>query len=232
MAKKKSTWLSPKKQKILEEKLRRKRKKKITQITLISVAALVAVSLLIVSVVLASRPYYADIEIEGYGTITVELYDSEAPLTVERFVELAESGFYDGTTFNKVINEYLICGGHKESGNLPSPIKGEFKDNGVDNDRSHVRGAIVMLRDTKTDDDTDSEYSDFYDTARNEFYIMQRYDFSLDEYYAVFGCIVADGGIEIVDKICENVKTEDESGTVAKENQPVIKTITIRRSEK
>ena len=230
MAKKKKAWLSPKKQKILEEAIRRNRKKKVLLVTALSVVSAVALAAIIVGIVLVARPYYADIEIEGYGTITVVLKDSEAPITVERFIELAESGFYDGTTFNKVINEYLICGGYKENGELPAPIKGEFKDNGVENDLSHLRGTIVMLRDTKTDEDTDSKYSDFYDTARNEFYIMQRDDFTLDGYYATFGTII--DGMEIVDKICAEVKTENDDGLVAKENRPVIKTITIRRSEK
>lgn len=230
MAKKKSTWLSPKKQRILEEKLMREKKKKLLLTISISVVAVVAIALLSTWIAVASRPYYADIEIEGYGTITVKLNDSEAPITVERFVELAESGFYNGTTFNKILAENMICGGFKEGAELPPPIKGEFLDNGVENSLSHVRGTIVMLRDTKTEADKDSEYSDFYDTARNEFYIMQRDDFTLDGYYATFGTVI--DGMKIVDKICNDVKVENDDGFVLKENRPVIKTITIRRNEK
>ena len=229
MAKKKSTWLSPKKQKALEEKLRRERRKKIAIISIASVVAIAALVWLVVGIALASRPYYADIEIEGYGTITVKLRDDEAPITVDRFVELASSGFYNGTTFNKVLAENMICGGFKDGGERPSPIKGEFLDNGVENNLSHLRGTIVMLRETKSDDDANSKYSDFYDTARNEFYIMQRDDLTLDGYYATFGTVIS--GMDVVDKICAQVETEGDDGFVLKENRPVIKTITIRRSK-
>lgn len=229
MAKKKSTWVSPKKQRLIDEKLRREKMQKRILISVISVVAAILLVSLVLGIVMASRPYYADIEIEGYGTITIKLRDDEAPITVDRFVELAESGFYDGTTFNKVLAENLICGGFKANGELPPPIKGEFKDNGVENNLSHIRGTIVMLRDTKSDDGTETKYSDFYDTARNEFYIMQRDDLTLDGYYATFGTIIS--GMNIVDEICENVKVENDDGFVAKENRPVIKTVTIRRSK-
>ena len=227
MAKKKSKWLSPKKQRALEEKQRQDKNKRIAMLSLLGVAVAVAIGILVVGIVLATRPYYASIEIEGYGTIKIKLHDDEAPKTVEHFVELAASGFYDGTTFNKVIQENMICGGHKENGEAPPAVEGEFLENNVNNNHFHARGTISLLRNTKADNSDDSEYSDYYNTATNEFFIMQRDNWELDPYYAAFGTVIE--GMDIVDRICNEVKVENDDGFVLKDNRPVIKTITISR---
>ena len=227
MARRKSDWLSPTKQRLLMEELRKERKKKIITHIILGVVVLVALGLIIMGAIMASRPYYADIEIEGYGTITIKLNDDEAPITVEQFVSLAEDGFYDGTTIPRVLKDDMLCGGFKASGEAPSSIKGEFSKNGVENNISHTRGVISMLRKSPTDGGYGDEEANYYDTATNEFFIMQRDNLELDTYYAGFGIVV--DGMDIVDEICNNVESQD--GLVAEENRPVIKTITIRRSK-
>lgn len=227
MAKKSSTWLSPKKQKALEEQRLRERNKKIIMFVILGVAVAIALAVMIVGIVMACRPYYADIEIEGYGTVTVKLNDSEAPMTVEHFVKLAEEGFYNGTTIPYVINDKMICGGYNETAKKPTSIKGEFSKNGYENDLSHVRGTISMLRKSPADGGHGDKDEDYYNTATNEFMIMQRDNLEYDAYYASFGTVIGDG-MEIIDKICEEVEA-DENGAVKKENRPVIKSITIKR---
>ena len=228
MAKKSSTWLSPKKQKALEEKLKREKNIKIIKYVLLGVVLAAVVACLSVWIAMASRPYYADIEIEGYGTITIKLNDSEAPKTVDHFVALAEDGFYNGTTIPNVLKDNMLCGGYKANGELPEAIKGEFSQNGYENNLSHVRGTISMLRRSPSDGGNGDKDADYYDTATNEFFIMQKDNLKFDGYYAAFGTVIS--GMEIIDKICDEVEA-GESGAVETENQPVIKSITIRRSK-
>ncbi len=226
MAKKSSTWLSPKKQKALEEQKLRERNKKIVMFVILGVAVAAALAVMVVGIVMACRPYYADIEIEGYGTVTVKLDDSEAPLTVEHFISLAEEGFYDGTTIPSVLKNNMLCGGYKENAGKVEAIKGEFSKNGYENNLSHVRGRISMLRKSPADGGNGDKDEDYYDTATNEFMILQQDNLNFDTYYAAFGTVVS--GMDIVDRICDEVEA-DENGAVAKANRPVIKTITIKR---
>ena len=96
-----------------------------------------------------SLTYYADIVIADYGTITVQLDQASAPITVANFVELAESGFYDGLTFHRIIEGFMMQGGDPEgdgTGGSDETIVGEFSDNGYDNTLTHTRGAISMAR--------------------------------------------------------------------------------------
>ena len=156
--------------------------------------------------------YYADIEIEDYGTVTVKLDQSAAPITVENFVKLAEEGFYDGLTFHRIINGFMMQGGASE--NPPKSIVGEFSTNGHENPLEHTRGAISMAR------------ANDPDSASSQFFIVHQDSPHLNGKYACFGYVTE--GIEIVDEICENVVNTDGNGGVAAGNQPVIKTITIR----
>lgn len=161
--------------------------------------------------------YYADVEIEGYGMVVIELNQSEAPITAANFVHLAESGFYDGLTFHRIVKGYLLQGGDPNgdgTGGSDYQIKGEFKDNGVFNELSHTRGAVSMAR------------SDDYDSASSQFFIVQEKYIMWNGYYAVFGYVVE--GMEYVDEICNNIATVDSNGLVAAENQPVITSVTIR----
>ena len=122
----------------------------------------------------------AVIEIEGYGTITLELDASAAPVTTENFVSLAREGFYDGLTFHRVIEGFMIQGGDPDgngTGGSEQTIKGEFRENGVENSLSHTRGAISMAR------------SNDYDSASSQFFIVHEDSTFLDGSYAAFGYV-------------------------------------------
>lgn len=159
----------------------------------------------------------AEIVVKDYGTIKLELDADVAPITVTNFVELAKNGFYDNLTFHRIIKGFMIQGGDPEGngiGGSGKNIKGEFKSNGVNNTISHNRGVISMAR------------SQDYNSASSQFFIVQEDSHHLDGMYAAFGHVTS--GMEIVDKICDDVKVEDNNGTVLKENQPIIETIKIK----
>ncbi|MBQ7225729.1 MAG: peptidylprolyl isomerase [Clostridia bacterium] len=221
--KKRNARLTLRKQEALEKKEKQKRNKKIAKITAIVLACVIVVSAIATWIALASRPYYAHIEIEGYGTIVVKLNDDEAPITVNHFVGLAESGFYNGTTFFRVIENNLIQGGMPKDGKESTDfVTGEFERNGYENNVTHERGTITLTRKQGEPEE------DFYNTGTTQFAILQRSQPALDGAYAAFGMVVS--GMEIVDKICAEVKPSDSSGTVPAAAQPVIKSITITRS--
>ena len=160
---------------------------------------------------------YADIEVQDYGTITIALNEDAAPITVDNFVSLAKNGFYDGLTFYRVIEGFMIQGGDPNAdgtGGSGRTIFGEFLANGYENELSHTRGAISMFR---TDED--------YNSASSQFFIVHQDSVYLDGQYAVFGYVVS--GIEIMDTICETVQPSDSNGSVKPDDQPVISTIRI-----
>ena len=157
-----------------------------------------------------------EIEVKDYGTIAVELDADEAPITVTNFVDLVEEGFYDGLTFHRIIDGFMIQGGDPNgdgSGGSGRTIKGEFSSNGVDNSIDHVRGVISMARSTMPN------------SASSQFFIVQEDSPHLNGEYAAFGHVTS--GMEIVDAICEDVQVEDTNGTVLPENQPVITSIKV-----
>ena len=93
--------------------------------------------------------HHAEIDIQDYGTITVELDGDAAPITVQNFMDLANDGFYDGLTFHRIIAGFMMQGGDPNgngTGGSENTIKGEFSANGVENSLSHTRGAISMAR--------------------------------------------------------------------------------------
>lgn len=156
------------------------------------------------------------ITVKEYGTIEVALDEEAAPLTVENFLKLTEEGFYDGLTFHRIIDGFMIQGGDPKgngTGGSDETIKGEFSENGVENPLSHTRGAISMAR------------SQDYDSASSQFFIVQEDSTYLDGQYAAFGYVTE--GMDMVDKICEDVSVEDQNGTVLPENQPVIESIKV-----
>ncbi len=166
----------------------------------------------------AETTYYADIDIKDFGKITVALDGKTAPKTVENFVTLAKSGFYDGLTFHRIIEGFMMQGGDPEGtgfGGSENNIVGEFALNGYNNNLSHTRGAISMAR------------SQEYNSGSSQFFICHKDSKeSLDGNYAAFGYVTE--GIEVVDKVCETVEVTDGNGSVEKENQPIINKITIR----
>lgn len=158
----------------------------------------------------------AEIDIKDYGVIKLELDADIAPITVTNFVNLAKSGFYDGLTFHRIISGFMIQGGDplgNGTGGSEETIKGEFSTNGVENSISHVRGTISMARSMEND------------SASSQFFIVHEDSTFLDGQYAAFGTVTE--GIEVVDAICEAVAVEDDNGTVAAENQPVINSVKI-----
>lgn len=160
----------------------------------------------------------AEINIKDYGVIKLELDADSAPITVTNFVNLVNDKFYDGLTFHRIIDGFMIQGGDplgNGTGGSDKTIKGEFKNNGVENNISHTRGTISMAR------------SQANDSASSQFFIVQSDSTFLDGSYTGFGHVTS--GMEIVDKICKDTKTEDDNGTVEKENQPLIESIKITK---
>ena len=146
----------------------------------------------------------------------ITLYANDAPITCENFEKLVKEKFYDGLTFHRIISGFMIQGGDPLGtgmGGSEREIKGEFDSNGVKNTLSHTRGAISMARSQRKD------------SASSQFFIVHKDSTFLDGEYACFGYVT--DGMEVVDAICEDTKVEDNNGTVAKENQPVIESIKV-----
>lgn len=163
-----------------------------------------------------SQIYTAQIVVENYGTIEVELDGETAPRTVENFVSLARDGFYDGLTFHRIIDGFMIQGGDPEgngTGGSGTNLIGEFADNGIENPISHTRGTISMARAKDPD------------SASSQFFIVQTDALYLDGQYAGFGHVTS--GMEIVDQICQDAQPVDGNGTIPAEEQPVIRSVTI-----
>ena len=151
---------------------------------------------------------------KDYGTIKVELDADTAPISVTNFVKLAQEHFYDGLTFHRIIDGFMIQGRDPEGtgrGGSDETIKGEFSENGVKNDISHERGVISMARSSDPD------------SASSQFFIVQSDSTYLDGDYAAFGHVTS--GMDIVDKICEDADPTDGNGSIADDQQPVIESI-------
>lgn len=160
--------------------------------------------------------HHAEISVEDYGDIEIELDADTAPITVTNFVKLAQDGFYDGLTFWRIMDGFMIQGGDPNgdgTGGADENIKGEFSNNGVENDISHTRGTVSMARASDPD------------SASSQFFIVQADSTFLDGDYAAFGHVTE--GMDVVDKICEDAQPTDDNGSIAKEEQPVIESITI-----
>ena len=179
----------------------------------------------------------ATMEIDGYGTVKIELYPDKAPNTVANFIALANKGFYDGLTFHRTIPDFMIQGGDISGNGSGSPklssiidiaedqdkeynIPGEFIANGyTQNNLKHERGVISMAR---------TDYGSFsselrtygYNSAGSQFFIMTEDNTSLDGLYAAFGKVIE--GMDIVDKIAntevnyrdDNAPKADDKGNV------------------
>lgn len=176
-----------------------------------------------------------EISVKDFGVMQVELEPEIAPITVANFLKLVNEGFYDGLTFHRVVPDFIIQGGDPAgdgTGGSGETIKGEFESNGVHNTISHKRGVLSMGR-----------LNGEPDSASSQFFICQQDAVKLDENgnpvkddkgefvnyldgdYAAFGRLIS--GIEIVDKICEEVPTVDYSGYVDTIDQPVIEYIKV-----
>ena len=159
---------------------------------------------------------HAEITVRDYGTIKLELDEGSAPITVANFIKLAQSGFYDGLTFHRIMDGFMIQGGDPKgngTGGAEEKIKGEFSQNGVPNPIRHVKGVISMARAK----DPDSASSQFFITVADATF--------LDGGYAAFGRVTE--GMEIAEKIAKDARPVDNNGTIPPEQQPVIESIVI-----
>jgi len=164
---------------------------------------------------LLSGKHYVEIVVKDNGSINLELDADTAPITVTNFINLVKDGFYDGLTFHRIIDGFMIQGGDPLGtgmGGSSKTINGEFSANGVENNISHVRGVISMAR------------SEAYNSASSQFFIVHEDSTHLDGNYAAFGKVTS--GMEVVDKLVK-IKTEDGDGLVSKENQPIIESIKV-----
>ena len=139
----------------------------------------------------------ATITMEDGGVIKLELYPEIAPNTVKNFIHLANSGFYDGVIFHRVIEGFMIQGGDPDGRGTGGPgyrIKGEFSNNNHKNELSHERGVISMAR-------QGNPYfpASAYNTAGSQFFIMHADSDFLDGDYAAFGKVIE--GMDVVDRI-------------------------------
>ncbi len=166
---------------------------------------------------LLTGTHHVEIEVKDYGTISVELYADIAPITVTNFINLANDGFYDGLTFHRIIDGFMIQGGDplgNGTGGSDQTITGEFSLNGhKENNISHVRGTISMAR------------AQDYNSASSQFFIVQTDCTSLDGQYAGFGTVT--DGMDIVDQLCKDAKPVDSNGTIPADEQPVITAIRV-----
>lgn len=133
----------------------------------------------------------ATIVVKGYGTIKAELYPSKASNTVNNFISLANSGFYNGLTFHRIIDGFMIQGGDPDGNGTGGPgysIVGEFSSNGYEeNDLKHIDGVLSMARARSND------------SAGSQFFIMVGEFNNLDGQYAAFGKVIS--GLDIVKNI-------------------------------
>jgi len=162
--------------------------------------------------------HQATIEVEGYGTIQLELDADAAPITVSNFADLANQKFYDGLTFHRIMRNFMIQGGDplgNGRGDSGRNIKGEFANNNVKNPIKHERGTISMARNGY---DMDSASSQFFICDSDE-------DSFLDGDYAAFGRVTK--GMDVVDAIAKDAKPIDNNGTIKPANQPVITSIRV-----
>ena len=154
----------------------------------------------------------ATIEVDGFGTIEAELYPEIAPNTVNNFIYLSNSGFYDNLTFHRVIKGFMIQGGDPEGNGTGGPgysIEGEFTSNGIANSLKHTEGVLSMAR------------AQDPNSAGSQFFIMTKAASHLDGDYAAFGKVIS--GMDIVHEI-ENVKTDSNDKP---EEAVVIKSIKV-----
>ncbi|MDU2197141.1 MAG: peptidylprolyl isomerase [Peptostreptococcaceae bacterium] len=135
-------------------------------------------------------------EFKDFGSVDIELYPHIAPNTVNNFISLANSGFYDGLTFHRIIKDFMIQGGDPDGTGMGGPgysIKGEFTNNKFENDLAHTEGVISMAR------------SQSKNSAGSQFFIVTKDAPHLDGQYASFGKVI--NGMDIIHEI-ENVETD------------------------
>lgn len=136
--------------------------------------------------------------IEDYGSIVIELYPDVAPNTVNNFISLVKSGFYDNNSFHRLVPNFVLQGGDPNGTGTGGPgytIEGEFSENGFDNDLKHEKWVVSMAR------------SQDYDSAGSQFFIMLGKAENLDGLYAAFGRVI--DGKENINRIVKREGVSD-----------------------
>ena len=191
-------------------------------IKLISVVLLIALAMTaFASCAAKSDVYVIEITVKDYGKIKCELDRRNAPITVDNFVSLVKDGFYDGLTFHRIKDNFMIQGGCPKgdgTGDGPREIFGEFLANGyTGNNIYHERGVISMAR------------GNGYNTGSCQFFITNAdARASLDGQYAAFGYVIS--GMNVVDAITKDKAPLGEAGSYTikdKSLQPVIESIVV-----
>ena len=174
----------------------------------------------------------ATMEVENFGTIKMELYPDQAPEAVANFIKLANNGFYDGTTFHRIVKDFMIQTGSKDGDgktgaklsnlkdggeNKDYSIKGEFLANGVTNTIKFEEGTVAMARADYTQYSSNLK-SESYNSACSQFFIMTKENTNLNGYYAAFGKVIE--GMDVVHNI-ENVEVKATEGQENTENAEV-----------
>ena len=152
---------------------------------------------------------------QGFGDMVFTLYPQYAPLTVESFVRVARSGFFNGLGWCRIVKDYVIQSGSPDNDIMTDSdfhLKGEFRENGVDNPLSHIRGALSMARD------------DDFDTAGTQFFVVHKDAHKLDGRYAAFGQMTE--GFEVLDAIAQ-VETSGPETWNKPLSMPIISSIEI-----
>lgn len=159
------------------------------------------------------------IEMEDGNSIKIELNPNDAPETVNNFISLIKKGFYNGLIFHRTIPGFIIQGGDPEGTGIGGPgytIKGEFRENGINNTISHIRGTISMARTNKPN------------SAGSQFFIVTDDSTFLDGQYAGFGTVIY--GMDEVDKIAETEVVTRSPFNNKKDrpvNPPIMKKVTV-----
>lgn len=164
--------------------------------------------------------HVATIKIKDYGTVRVNLYGEEAPISVSNFVELANKGFYNGLTFHRIMDGFMAQGGcpyGTGTGDSGKDIVGEFSANSIENNVKHVRGTISMAR----GDDPNSASSQFFIVHETS----DKNTIALDGNYAAFGMVTR--GMSVIDKMIRSSVKKGYTESVASKDQPIIESITI-----
>ncbi len=156
-----------------------------------SVTAVIILGIFLTAIITSiPKTYFVEMDFGEYGKIVLELNEEDAPITVKNFVKLVKKDFYDGLTIFRAQEGFVIQGGKNDSVSLPA-IKGEFDENGIANNISHVRGVISMARTNDPNSATSQFFITLNDSAK----------YSLDGKYAGFGHVIE--GMDVVDAIAK-----------------------------
>ena len=152
--------------------------------------------------------------IEDYGSVVMELYPDVAPNTVNNFISLVKSGFYDNNSFHRLVPGFVLQGGDpdgKGSGGPGYTINGEFTSNGFENNLSHTKWVVSMARSSDPD------------SAGSQFFICIDDATNLDGDYAAFGKVI--DGFKNIEKIVDNENVADEQSGKLSRNLVIKKAV-------